>query len=131
MTRAPAIAVLTLVALLSACSALVPSPAAVTLRTLPPETAGGMCLGVSFGTTRLIVDPDAAAGSQVLVESELLGRMTPIWPFGWTAKFDPEFRIYDRSGQPVVTVGKSFEAGGSNRGDGTLWMCEVNGRDVM
>ena len=121
---------LTLLVSLVGCSPG-PSPAVVPLRTLPPDTVGGACLGGGFGTTRVLLDPEAAPDHQVFVESEILGRKIPIWPYGWTARLDPDLRIYDRSGSVVITERETFESGGSNREDGTVWMCEVNGHSVL
>ncbi|HET6745804.1 MAG TPA: hypothetical protein VFH90_08155 [Candidatus Limnocylindria bacterium] len=86
---------------------------------------------MDFGTVRLLVDADAVPGEQVLIVSNRMGRRVPIWPSGWSARLDPELRVYDQTGRPILTVREPFQAGGVDRADGTVLICEINGRFVL
>jgi hypothetical protein len=116
-------------AALSACSPP-PTGVDVPILTKPASSVGRPCLGVSLGRVRLGMDQAAETGEQVFIESGLMGRLTPIWPNGWTARLDPDLRIYDRSGRVIVSVREPFEAGGQHQDDGTVWMCEINRQEI-
>ncbi len=105
--------------LLPGCSALLPDPTQVQLRTHPISG----CLYVNLGPSRLEADADAPAGEQVWVVPEgnfakamERDRLWPVWPLGYTAKFAPELRVFDQDGALVISEGQSFHSGASGSG---------------
>jgi hypothetical protein len=85
--------------------------AVVQLPTWPEKPVSGLCPAALLGGVTLRGDPTNQS-RPVWVESRGGGRLTVVWPYGFSARFSPGLELLDSEGEVVAREGDLLDLGG-------------------